>query len=178
MKNIFNKLIAAPLAVLMLSTLALVPSADAREARGGGNRANVDNSRQDARSNNVRSASVNNVNSKTNNRNVANANANRNVNVNNINNVNTNRNVNGNNHYDDHYDNHYDNDCCNNGWDNPLAAAAVVTAVVVAVGTRVAAPPANANCVPVNSGGIVYQQCGSTWYQPQGGQYVVVNPPY
>jgi len=25
---------------------------------------------------------------------------------------------------------------------------------------------------------MVYQQCGSTWYQPQGSQYVVVNPPY
>ena len=35
-----------------------------------------------------------------------------------------------------------------------------------------------ANCVPVNYGGMVYQQCGSTWYQPQGGQYVVINPPY
>jgi hypothetical protein len=30
----------------------------------------------------------------------------------------------------------------------------------------------------VNYGGTVYQQCGSTWYQPQGSQYVVVNPPY
>ena len=35
-----------------------------------------------------------------------------------------------------------------------------------------------ANCVPVNYGGMVYQQCGSQWYQPQGSQYVVVNPPY
>jgi hypothetical protein len=25
---------------------------------------------------------------------------------------------------------------------------------------------------------MIYQQCGSTWYQPQGSQYVVVNPPY
>jgi len=25
---------------------------------------------------------------------------------------------------------------------------------------------------------MVYQQCGGTWYQPQGSQYIVVNPPY
>jgi hypothetical protein len=25
---------------------------------------------------------------------------------------------------------------------------------------------------------MIYQQCGSTWYQPQGPQYVVVYPPY
>src|SRR4029434_5488473 len=34
------------------------------------------------------------------------------------------------------------------------------------------------NCVPVNYGGMIYQQCGGTWYMPQGSQYVVVNPPY
>jgi hypothetical protein len=48
-----------------------------------------------------------------------------------------------------------------------------VTAAVV--GSIVAAPPPG--CVPVNYGGMVYQQCGSTWYQPQGTQYVVVSPP-
>jgi hypothetical protein len=25
---------------------------------------------------------------------------------------------------------------------------------------------------------MIYQQCGGTWYQPQGRQYVVINPPY
>ena len=34
------------------------------------------------------------------------------------------------------------------------------------------------NCVPVNYGGVVYQQCGTTWYLPQSGQYVVVKAPY
>ena len=34
------------------------------------------------------------------------------------------------------------------------------------------------NCAPVNYSGMVYQRCGNTWYQPQGSQYVVVNPPY
>jgi hypothetical protein len=62
------------------------------------------------------------------------------------------------------------------GWDHPVAAAAVVAGTVAAIGTIVAAPPPN--CVPVNYGGMVYQQCGGTWYAPQGPQYVVVNPPY
>ena len=68
------------------------------------------------------------------------------------------------------------------GWDNdyhPVArAAAVGTAVAVTsavIGSMVATVPPN--CVPVNYGGMIYQQCGSTWYQPQGTQYVVVNPP-
>src|SRR5580765_2272351 len=59
------------------------------------------------------------------------------------------------------------------------AAAAVGTAVAVTsavVGSMVRSVPPS--CVPVNYGGMVYQQCGSTWYQPQGSQYVVVNPPY
>ncbi len=34
------------------------------------------------------------------------------------------------------------------------------------------------NRVPVNYGGVVYQQCGTTWYLPQSGQYVVVKAPY
>ena len=100
------------------------------------------------RTNNVRSTSVNNVN------------VNRNVNVN----------VSG-------------GGCCNNGWDNdyhPIATAAAVTATVAVtsaiVGSMVRTVPAG--CVPVNYGGMVYQQCGTTWYQPQGTQYVVINPPY
>jgi hypothetical protein len=39
----------------------------------------------------------------------------------------------------------------------------------------VATPPPG--CVPVNVGGTVYQQCGSTWYAPQGSQFVAVAPP-
>jgi hypothetical protein len=49
-----------------------------------------------------------------------------------------------------------------------------VTSAVV--GSMVNTVPAN--CAPVNYGGMIYQQCGGTWYQPQGPQYVVVNPPY
>lgn len=62
----------------------------------------------------------------------------------------------------------------------PVAAAAVVgTTVAVtaaAVGSMVATVPPN--CAPASYGGMVYQQCGSTWYAPQGSQYTVVNPPY
>jgi hypothetical protein len=114
----------------------------------GGN-PQVNNVHADARTNNVRNTSVNNVN---------NVNVNRNVNVN----------VNGNYH---------------GGWDDdyhPVATAAAVTATVAVtaavVGSMVRTVPAN--CVPVNYGGMVYQQCGTTWYQPQGAQYVVVRAPY
>jgi hypothetical protein len=121
-------------------------------AGGGGQRqaAQVNNSRADTRTNNVRSGSVNNVN---------NVNVNRNTNIN------------------------VDNGCCGGGWDNdyhPVARAAAVGATVAVtsavIGSMVATVPAS--CVPVNYGGMVYQQCGSTWYQPQGTQFVVVNPPY
>ena len=73
------------------------------------------------------------------------------------------------------------------GWDDdyhPVATAAAVTATVAVtsavVGSIVRSVPPN--CVPVSYGGMVYQQCGSTWYQPQyaGSQvtYIVVNPPH
>ncbi|SDP22868.1 hypothetical protein SAMN04488595_10616 [Ralstonia sp. 25mfcol4.1] len=129
--------------------------AGAHAGGGGGGGRQINNSRVDARAKNVRSTSVNSVNT---NRNV-NVNSNRNVNVN--------------------VDNH--GGCC--GWDNdyhPVATAAAVTATVAVtsavVGSMVRSVPPN--CAPVNYGGMVYQQCGGTWYQPQGSQYVVVNPPY
>ncbi len=142
-------------------------------AGGGGGRQNMqaNHGRADARTNNVRSTSVNNVNRNAN-RNV-NQNVNRNVNVNN--NVNIDRDV----HID--VDNH--GGCCNNGWDNdyyPVARAAAVTATVAVtaavVGSMVHTVPPG--FVPVNYAGMVYQQCGGTWYQPQGTQFVVINPPY
>ena len=124
-----------------------------RAAASGATRQNaqVNNAKADTRTNNVRSTSVNNVN---------NVNVDRNVNVNANN-----------------------SGCCNSGWDNdyhPVATAAAVGAAVAVtsavVGSMVQTVPPS--CVPVNYGGMVYQQCGSTWYQPQGPQYVVVNPPY
>ena len=173
MKRSFGKLLPASLAALVLASFAIAPYADAAAARGGGGggaraagasgggaratgaggggtrqSAQVNNSKADARTNNVRSTSVNNVN------------VDRDVNVN----------VEGH------------GGCCG-GWDNdyhPVAAAAAVgTAVAVTsavVGSMVRSVPPS--CAPVNYGGMVYQQCGSTWYQPQGSQYVVVNPPY
>jgi hypothetical protein len=83
-----------------------------------------------------------------------------------INNVNVDRNVNVN--------------VDRGGWDNvnhPVAAAVVIGAAVgAAVGSMVSTVPSG--CVPVNYAYSVYQQCGSVWYELQGSQYVVVNPPY
>ncbi len=69
------------------------------------------------------------------------------------------------------------------GWDNdyhPVARAAAVGAAVAVtsavIGSMVSTVPAG--CVPVNYGGMVYRQYGSTWYQPQESQYVVIIPPY
>ena len=169
MKAPFRKLLVAPLIVLAVFSFTMAPIADAAGRGGGGGgggrgggggggahagggggarqSAQVNNSRADVRTNNVRSTSVNNVN------------VNKNVNVD------------------------VDRGCCDRGWDNdyhPVATAAAVTATVAVtsavVGSMVRTVPAG--CVPVNYGGIVYQQCGATWYQPQGAQFVVVNAPY
>jgi hypothetical protein len=142
----------------MLAGLVLAPMAEAAGRGGGGHHAGAgggkrniqaNHNRADVRTNNVRSTSVNRVN------------VNKNVNVN----VNNNR------------------GCCNNGWDNdyhPIATAAAVTATVAVTSAVIGsiARTVPAGCVPVNYGGMIYQQCGSTWYQPQGAQYVVINPPY
>ena len=162
MTNPLHKRFLAPLAVAVLAGWLLAPLAEAagrgaghgggaHHAGGGGGKRQVqaNHDRADVRTNNVRSTSVNNVN------------VNKNVNVN----VDNNR------------------GCCNNGWDNdyhPVATAAAVTAAVAVtsavVGSIVRSVPPG--CVPVNYGGVIYQQCGNTWYQPQGTQYIVINPPY
>ncbi len=153
MKTSISNGFRTSLVVLALAGLVAAPMAEAGP-RGGGAKHNkqVNNSRSDVRTNNVRSTSVNNTN----------VNVNKNVNVN----VDNNR-----------------GGCCNHGWDNdyhPIATAAAVTATVAVtsavIGSMVRTVPAG--CVPVNYGGMIYQQCGSTWYQPQGPQYVVVYPPY
>jgi BRCT domain type II-containing protein len=73
-----------------------------------------------------------------------------------------------------------DDGCCFGNVDNPLAATMVVAGTAAAIGSMVSTPPPN--CVPVAVGGITYQQCGSTWYQPQmngsSTTYVVVSPPH
>jgi hypothetical protein len=166
MTKSFSKLVMGPMAALLVAGFVFSTVAEARDVGGGGRgggggaqaRAGgtgarqIDNSRADARTNNVRSTSTNNVNT------------NRNTNVNASRNTNVNVNV-------------------NNGWDNdyhPVAGAMAVGAAVAVtsavIGSMVTTVPAG--CVPVNYGGMVYQQCGGTWYQPQGSQFIVVNPPY
>lgn len=161
MKQLFSKWLVAPMSLVFAASLFIAPlSADAAGARKGGGHATgggakakpkVNNKKVDARSNKVRKTSVNNVN------------------------VNKDTNVN--------IDVDRRGGCCNNGWDNdyhPIATAAAVTATVAitsaVIGSIVNAPPPG--CVPVNYGGYIYQQCGTVWYQPQGQQYIVVNPPY
>lgn len=120
----------------------------ARPAPAVGGRAQINNVNRDVRVNNVRNTSVNNVN------------VNRNVVV-----------APGGGYYHggwDHHDYH------------PIATAAAVTTTVAVtaavVGSVVRAVPSG--CVPVNYAGMIYQQCGTVWYQPQNGSYVVINPPY
>jgi len=177
MKRTFGKIAAAAVAILALASLAMAPVAEAAGGGrggggggggahhaggggggahagggGGGGRKNVqaNHNKADVRTNNVRNTSVNNVN------------VNRNTNVN----VNVDR-----------------GGCCNGGWDNdyhPVATAVAVTAAVgvtsAIVGSMVRTVPTG--CVPVNYGGMIYQQCGGAWYQPQGSQFVVISPPY
>jgi hypothetical protein len=110
-------------------------------------------------------------------RSAAQTNVNRNTNINRNTNVDVNRNVNVNvNGYRGGY---YYGGCCY----HPVAAAAAVaaTAIVTAavVGSIVNSIPPSCTTVIVN--GLAYQQCGSTWYQPQfagtATTYIVVNPP-
>ncbi len=166
MTKSFNKVSLTTLTILFLASFAVVPVAQAFGRGGGGGfrgggggfggggggfrggDMHANFDRSDMRTNNVRNTSVNNVN------------INRNFNAN------VNR-----------------GGCCYGGWGggyHPVATAAAVGATVAltaaAVGTFVNTVPVG--CSPVNYGGAYYQQCGSAWYQPQGSQYLVVNPPY
>jgi hypothetical protein len=114
----------------------------------------------------------------------ANTNVNRNKNVNVNRNVNRNTNVNVNRHVDVDVDHHYHGGyyggCCYHGGVGTamaVTATAMVTAAVI--GSMVNTLPVGCTQVIVN--GFAYQQCGSTWYQPQlagsSTTYVVVNAP-
>jgi hypothetical protein len=77
---------------------------------------------------------------------------------------------------------HWDPDygCCHGyGWGAAAAGAAVGYAVGASYGSTVYALPSG--CVTTVVGGVTYQQCGSTWYQPtfvgDDTGYVVVSPP-
>ena len=84
------------------------------------------------------------------------------------NNVNVNRNVN------------VDVDRRGDGWNDNYHPVATVAVTAADVGSVVRSVPPN--CSPYNYNGMVYQQCGSSWYQRQyvgnDVQYVVVNRPY
>jgi hypothetical protein len=117
-----------------------------------------------------------------------NRNVSRNVNRNVSRNVNVNRNVGV--HRDIDFDRDIDIDVDHHygGWGygccyHPVATAAVATAAAVTtavvVGSIVNSIPSS--CETVSVGGLTYQHCGSTWYQPQflgsAVNYVVVSPP-
>jgi hypothetical protein len=113
-----------------------------------------------------------NKNSNTNRNTNTNVNRNTNVNVDKNVNRNTNVNVNSNRHVDIDVD-------VDRGW-NPVATVAAVAVTAAVVGSVVHSLPPS-GCYPVQVGNMLYQQCGSYWYQPQyygtTVQYVVVNPP-
>ena len=158
MNRLFSKVSLVPVAAFVLASFTVTPAAEARggaRAGGGGGASSMqaNQSRADTRTRDVRSTSVNNVNSSRSADRSTSRDVNRDVNVN----VDVDADYRG-------------------GWDHPVAGAVVVGATVAAIGSMVATVPAG--CVPVNYGGVVYQQCGSTWYAPEGSQFVVVNPPY
>jgi len=164
MNKSFSKLFLAPLAVVVLASFAMAPAA-AAGARGGGGGSSGGGARAGGSSGGGAKQSAQPNNSKADSR----SNDVRSTSVNNTN-VNVNKNVNVN----------VDQHGGVGGWDHPVAGAIVVGGAIAvtaaALGSTVAAVPVG--CVPVNYGGMVYQQCGATWYAPQGPQFVVVNPPY
>ena len=69
--------------------------------------------------------------------------------------------------------------CCYHPVARATAATAAAVTTAAVVGSVVNSIPPS--CSAVNVTGVTYQQCGSTWYQPQfvgtTVNYVVVNPP-
>jgi hypothetical protein len=167
-----NKTVRYSLIGLIAMTMCLVPFGNAQR-RGGGGAAH--SSRGSAQTSVNRNQNHN-----------QNSNVNRNTNVNRNNNVNVNRNVNVNVHNDVNYHGggyygggYYGGGCCY----HPVATAAAVTATAMVtaavIGSVVDSVPPSCSVVVVN--GATYQQCGSTWYQPQftgsNTSYVVVAAP-
>lgn len=165
-------LVIAVLLLLGAAPLVAARSA-ARTSVSGGSATRTASTSSVNRSGSVNSANVNrntSVNSANVNRNtnVSTANVNRNTNVN----VNRNTNVNVNVESGYGYGH---NGCCY----HPVAAATAVAVTAAVIGSMVhTLPPA---CTVVNVNGVTYQQCGSTWYQPQfsgtSTTYVVVAAP-
>jgi len=160
----------APLLAICLLTLTPAPAEAGNKGGGGGGNRNVQTRNTTATNFSGGGNHNTNVNRNTN------VNSNRNVNVNSNTNVNVNRNVNVNvNHGGGYY-----GGCC--GY-NPVATAVAVTAATMVtaavIGSIVNTVPSGCSVTVIN--GISYQQCGSSWYQPQyaggGVQYVVVGHP-
>lgn len=101
-----------------------------------------------------------------------NKNTNRNINRNRNTNVNVNRNTNVNVNVNNH--GRYYHPVARG-----LAVGATIAVTAAVIGSIVNTVPAG--CVTVIRGGIAYQQCGSTWYQPQYAgnnvSYVVIQQP-
>jgi hypothetical protein len=145
-----------------LSALAL----DAWGGRGGGGRGGGGAARTSVH----RGANVNhhaNINRSAD----VNVNRTAHVNVNRTANVNVDRNVNV---------NRYNNVHVDHRWNHPVGTAVAIGATAAVVGSILYSLPPS--CSTVSVGGVTYQQCGSTWYQPRYSgtsvQYVVVNSPY
>ena len=102
---------------------------------------------------------------------------NKNTNVNN--NRNTNVNVNSNKNVNVNSNRHVDVDVDVDRGFHPVAAVAAVAVTAAVIGSMTPSLPPS-GCYPVQVGNTLYQQCGSTWYQPQyvgtSVQYIVVAP--
>ena len=102
-------------------------------------------------------------------------------NVNVSHNTNINRNVNVNRDVDVNVNTYggYNNGCCYHPVAKTAAVAAATVVTAAVIGSMVSSLPPSCSAVSVN--GITYEQCGSTWYQPQFAgssvTYIVVNPP-
>jgi len=175
MKNskLFTRIVTLVVTMsLIIGTGWMLPKdAEARAVRGG-TRINVN------RGGNIhRGAHVNrniNVNRGSHVNRRTNINRNANINVNRNTNVNVNRNVHVHRGY--HGGGYYDH---NDGIG--VGGAIAIGVAGMAIGSMITAAALPPSCSTVSVNGITYQQCGSTWYQPQysGSQvnYIVVNPP-
>jgi hypothetical protein len=150
-----NKAIYYSLIGILAMILAVGTFVNAQRRGGGGGGGNYS-----------RGSAQTSVNRPSNSNYNRNANVNRNTNVNRNSNVNVNRNVNVNVRNDVNYHGgYYGGGCCY----HPVATAAAVTAATMVtaavIGSVVNTIPPSCTTVMVN--GVTYQQCGSTWYQPQ-----------
>ena len=108
-----------------------------------------------------------------------NTNINRTKNVNRNTNVNVNRNV----HVHGGYQGGYHGGGYYHDHDDGIGVGGAIAIGVagMAIGSMITAAALPPSCSTVSVNGVTYQQCGSTWYQPQysGSQvnYIVVNPP-